>query len=55
MEASTLKFPDRLKPDLLCSLQSVLDIEGEEFQQKFPSLIEVPPNLKLLLILTLGE
>lgn len=29
----TLKFPDQPKPDLLCFLQLILDIEEEEFQQ----------------------
>lgn len=30
----TLEFPGQPEPDLLCSLQSVLDIEEKEFQQK---------------------
>lgn len=30
----TLEFPDHSEPDLLCSLESVLDTEEEEFQQK---------------------
>ena len=34
-----------LKPDLLCPLQSVLDLEKKELQQKFSNLTEVPPNL----------
>lgn len=41
----TLEFPYKPATDLLCSIQSVLDIEEEEFQQKSPNLIEVPPNL----------
>ena len=44
-EDLTLEFPDQPESDLLCSLQSVLDIEEEEFQQKTPNLIEVPDNL----------
>ena len=41
----TLECPDQPEPDLLCSLQSVLDTEEEEFQQKTSNLIEVPENL----------
>ena len=40
----TLKFPDQLEPDYLCSLQSVLDIK-EEVQHKFSNLMEMPANL----------
>lgn len=38
-EDLTLEFPAQLKPDLLCSLQSVLDKEKEEVQQKSPNFI----------------
>lgn len=41
----TLEFPDQLQLDLLQFLQSVLDIEKEEFQQTSPNLIEVAENL----------
>lgn len=40
----TLEFPDQPGPNLLYSLQSVLDMEEEEFQQRSPNLIEVPEN-----------
>lgn len=41
----TLEFPDQPESNLLGSLQSILDIEEEGFQQKWPNLIEVPENL----------
>ena len=40
-----LEFPDQPESYLLCSLQSVFDIEEEELQQKSPNLMEVPENL----------
>ena len=41
----TLEFSKEPEPDLLCFLQSVLDIEEEEFCQKILNLIEVPKYL----------
>jgi len=38
-EDLTLEFPGQLKPDLLCSLPSVLDTEEKEVQQKSPNFI----------------
>lgn len=37
--------PDLPEPDLLCSLQTILDIEEEEFQQKSLDIIMVAQNL----------
>lgn len=38
-EDLTLEFSGQLKPELSCSLPSVLDIEEEEVQQKSPNII----------------
>ena len=51
----TLECPHQPEPDLLLSLQSVLDIEEEELQQKSRNLTEMPGNQWLLLMPTLGE